>query len=94
MPYMKHCVPNKELSEISELLILIQKDDFNSMNPTREMDFDITVFWFGWFPEKLNWKEALKEKLFVLPWALCKVLCHMCVDDVIRKLDSDRNEDR
>lgn len=93
MPYMKHTAPNKELSEISELLILIQKDDFNTVNQTGKMDFAITVFWFGRFTEKLNWKEVLKEifsHLYCLGHCLClRVLCSVCGDDVIRKLGSD-----
>lgn len=93
MPYMKHYVPNKELSEISDLLILIQKDDFNTVNPAGKMDFGVTVFWFGRFPEKLNWKKVLKESfshLYCLGHCLhLRALCFVCVDDVIRKLNSD-----
>lgn len=34
MTCMKHYVTNKKLSEKAEILILIWRDDFNSMTPT------------------------------------------------------------
>lgn len=61
MPYMKHYVTNKKLSEKAKLLILIWKDDFNTMKPTGTMGA-----WYHWLfsdweisKETLNWKKAL-----------------------------------
>lgn len=69
---MKHYVTNKKLSEISELLILIQKGDFKHYVTNRKNGFWCHCFLNWEFSKETELKGSPERKHypFVLPWAL------------------------
>lgn len=83
MPYKKHYVTDKKLSEKTELLTLIWKDDFNTMKPKGTMGA-----WYHWLFSDLEdfQRNSELEKSFSHLYSLghrlhLKALCYVCVLD-------------